>query len=241
MRIAFRFRPIPFVATVLLVALGVALGNWQQGRAQYKAALQARIGERGADAPLQLGPAPAELAPLEFRRVSVAGRFVDAWPVFLDNRPMRGQVGYYLVMPFKIAGSEMHVLVARGWLPRQAEYGKLPRIDTPQGTVTIEGIVTANPGRLMQLGTPAPLAPNAIVQNVEVAGFAEASGLALQPFFVQQTGPAMADEVLVRDWPAPSAGIDKHRGYALQWYGLAAMAFLFFVITGIRSGTKHVD
>jgi len=27
----------------------------------------------------------------------------------------------------------------------------------------------------------------------------------------------------------------------MQWYALAAMAFLFFVITGFRSGTKHDD
>jgi cytochrome oxidase assembly protein ShyY1 len=161
--------------------------------------------------------------------------------VFLDNRPQQGRAGFYLVMPFKIAGSDTSVLVARGWLPREAEHNRLPRYATPAGPTTIEGIVTGSPGHVMELGTPAPLKPNAIVQNVDVAGFAAASGLKLQPFFVEQTGPAQPGEALVRDWPAPSTGVDRNKGYALQWYGLATMAFLFFVITGFRSGTKHDD
>jgi cytochrome oxidase assembly protein ShyY1 len=239
MRIRFRFRTIPFVATVLLVALGIALGNWQERRAAQKTGLQARLAARGAEAPLVLGPALAPLEPIEYRRVTVRGEFIPGWPVFLDNRPQQGRAGFYLVMPFKIAGSDTSVLVARGWLPRSAEHDRLPRYATPAGPATIEGIVTGSPGHVMELGTPAPLQPNAIVQNVDVAGFARASGLKLQPFFVEQTGPGRPGEALVRDWPAPSAGIDKHKGYALQWYGLATMAFLFFVMTGFRSGTKH--
>jgi cytochrome oxidase assembly protein ShyY1 len=242
MRIRFRFRLIPFIATVLLVALGIALGNWQQGRAQQKGALQAKLSARSAEAPLALGPALTAAGELEFRRVRVSGEFVAGWPVFLDNRPQQGRAGYYLLMPFKIAGSDTHVLVARGWLARDpAEYGRLPHYATPAGRVTIEGIVKTSPGHVLQLGSAAPLKPGAIVQNVEVAQFAQASGLRLQPFFVEQNGPQQPGEALVRDWPAPSLGIDKHRGYAFQWYALAAMACLFFVITGFRSGTKQDD
>ena len=54
-------------------------------------------------------------------------------------------------------------------------------------------------------------------------------------------GAPAAGEVLVRNWPAPDTGIDKHRGYAVQWYALAAMAALFFVITGFRSGRKQAE
>ena len=242
MRIRFRFKLIPFIATVLLVALGIALGNWQQGRAAQKIALRDKMAERSAQPPLALGPAPLPLEALEYRRVSVTGEFVAGWPLFLDNRPYQGRAGFYLVMPFKIAGSDTHVLVARGWLPRDAaEYGRLPAYTTPPGRVTIEGIVTGSMGRVMQLGPPAPLKPDAIVQNVEVAQVAQASGLKLEPFFVQQTGPAGQGGALVRDWPVPSTGIEKHQGYAFQWYALAVMAFLFFVITGFRSGTRQDD
>lgn len=235
MRISFRFRPIPFVATVLLVALGISLGNWQERRAFEKIALQHKLTERAAAAPLTIGAAPLEAAPLEYRHVTVTGQFVSSYPVYLNNRPQDGRAGFYLLMPLKIAGSGMHVLVARGWLPRNAaEAGKLPPYATPSGTVTVDGIVKASVGHIMQLGTPEPVRPGAIVQNIDPAQFAQASGLQLQPFFIEQAGPNA--DGLVRNWPAPSLGVEKHQGYAFQWYALAAMALLFFVITGFRRG-----
>jgi cytochrome oxidase assembly protein ShyY1 len=242
MRFAFHFRPIPFIASLVLALLGIALGNWQAGRAEQKQAVQEQLDARAAEAPIALGPAITPAAALAYRRVTVTGEFIGKWPLFLANRPMAGRPGYYLVMPFKIAdasaGAATHVLVLRGWLPRTAEYGKLPAFDTPQGAVTIEGTVVATAGQVMDLGEGAALAPNAIVQNVDPAAVARATGLVLQPFFVQQTGPAQPGETLQRVWPSPSSGIDKHRGYAFQWYALAAMAILFFVITGFRSGTR---
>lgn len=251
MRLRFRFRGIPFLATVVLVALGMALGNWQVRRAAEKEAIAAAILERGRLPSMVMGSGSGVheddrvdtgVRPTEYRRVRVTGEFVAGWPIFLDNRPHAGRAGFYLAMPFKIAGSDRHVLVLRGWLPRDArEYTRLPDVATPPGRVTIEGVAVASAGRVMQLGTPGALQPGAIVQNLEVEDMARATGLRLEPYVVQQTGPQAPGDVLVRDWPAPATGIDKHRGYAFQWYGLAAMAALFFVITGFRSGRKQAE
>ena len=236
---AFRFRVIPFVATVGLVVLGVLLGNWQTRRAEEKLSIAARLVERGAIAPVVLGSGGGLPVDIEYRRVRVTGEWVAAWPLFLDNRPLNGRAGFILAMPFKIAGANQNVLVLRGWLPRDArEYGKLPEFATPAGPTTIEGVATLSAGHVMQLGTPGALKPGALVQNLTVDEVASASGLALLPFFVQQSGAGQGDG-LVRDWPAPATGVDKHRGYAFQWYALALMAALFFVITGFRSGRKQ--
>jgi cytochrome oxidase assembly protein ShyY1 len=241
MRFRFQFRLIPFIAALLVALLGIALGNWQQGRAAQKLAVQEKLNAFALGVPVALGPAITPASRLEYRRVTVTGEFVAGWPLFLANRPMMGRSGYYLVMPFKIADSSTHVLVMRGWLPREAEYGKLPAFQTPSGTVKIEGIVSGSAGHVMEIGKGAELAPRAIVQNLDPQAVAQASGLKLQPFFVQQTGPDLPGETLLRAWPAPSSGIDKHRGYAFQWYALAAMAVLFFVVTGFRSGAKQGD
>jgi len=234
MRLRFRFKPIPFVATLLVVALGLALGHWQERRAAQKTALQAQLAGRSRQPPLVLTGGTSDV-PQEFRRVIVRGQFVPGFPVFLDNRPYQGRAGYFLVMPFKIAGADQYVLVARGWLPRSAgAVGQLPAYQTPAGLTTLEGILRLDLGRVMQLGTAPPVTPNAMVQNVSVADVARASNLPLLPFFIAQTGPASAGDTLVRDWPAPGTGVEKHRGYAFQWYALATMAVLFFVITGFR-------
>jgi replication factor C small subunit len=33
--------------------------------------------------------------------------------------------------------------------------------------------------------------------------------------------------------------IDKHHGYAFQWYALAMAALIFYLVTGFRSGSKR--
>jgi surfeit locus 1 family protein len=239
-RPGFRFKLIPFVATVLVVALGIQLGNWQERRAAQKIALQDKLARGNAAAPLLLDGAPIAAEAVEFRRVAVTGEFVRDWPLYLENRPYQGRAGFYLLMPFKIAGSGMHVLIERGWLPRDmAARDKLPSYATPSGTVTVEGVVRLNAGHVMQLGTAPALAPNAIVLNADPLDVAKASGMTMQPFVVEQTAaakPSGDDAQMVRDWPAPSLGVEKHQGYAFQWYALAAMAVIFFVVNGFRRG-----
>jgi cytochrome oxidase assembly protein ShyY1 len=234
----FRFRWIPFIAMLVVVVIGVNLGNWQRHRAAAKIALQEKLlsGQRAAPAPLDGGSVDA--AALEWRRVRVTGRFVPEWAVYLDNRPYQGRAGFYQLMPFRIDGSGRAVLVERGWLPRDGvERTRLPDIATPAGTVTLVGVARASAGHVMQLGGAPVLTRGAIVQNADVGQFAAASGLSLLPLVIEQTAPAGAgDDRLLRDWPAPSLGVDMHRGYAFQWYALAATAFLFFVFSGLRRG-----
>ncbi|GJJ00429.1 SURF1-like protein [Duganella rhizosphaerae] len=242
MGIAFRFKLIPFVATVLVVALGIQLGNWQQRRAAQKIVLQAKLAQGNASAPVQLDGAPLAAEAVEFRRVSVTGEFVANWPLYLDNRPSAGRSGFYLLMPFKIAGTGMHVLVARGWLPRDpADRARLPAYATPTGTVTLQGMARLDAGHVMELAKTPTLTPKAIVQNADPLQVARDSGLTMQPFVIEQTAaaqPAGDDAQMVRDWPAPALGVEKHQGYAFQWYALSAMAVIFFVVNGFRRGKQ---
>jgi cytochrome oxidase assembly protein ShyY1 len=244
MRLRFRFRTIPFIATVLLVALGILLGNWQTRRAAEKTALLASVKQRLDGPAVVLGPQTVDPAAVEYRHVIVTGEFVPTWPVFLDNRPFQGSSGFSLLMPFKIAQSDKYVLVERGWLPHGVTHNDLPQVATPRGQIRIDGIAVLRPGRVLQLGTPAPLKPGAVVQNLELQDFARASSLDLQPFMIVQVGPDVGGRYTAgmapqRNWTVPGIDASRHRGYAFQWYGLAVMTFLFFVITGFRSASKQ--
>jgi surfeit locus 1 family protein len=236
----FRFRWIPFIATVVAVALGVALGQWQTRRAAEKEQIETKLSERQSAPPLAIGVQPRadrDVDELEYRRVVVRGEFVRDRPIYLDNRPYQGVPGFYVLTPLKIAGSDLHVLIARGWTRRDpVDRTKVMAPAPPAGVVDIEGVVKRNAGHVMQLGRPEPLRPGAIVQNLDIAEFAQSSKLAMQPFVIEQLTDTR--DQLVRDWPRPSAGVDKHLGYAFQWYALAATAFLFFIVTGFRSGRK---
>lgn len=238
MRLSFRFRWIPFIATLVVVAIGIALGNWQQRRAETKQEVARQISLRAEMPPLTASALPAGSPPEEFRRIVAQGEFLAGWPLYLENRPHEGRAGFHLLMPMRLSGSEQVVLVLRGWFPRDArDRARIPDIDVPKGEVQIEGRVRSGISRTLQLGEPQPLYPGAIVQNLQVADLAAASGLPLQTFIIEQTSDT--HDGLVRDWPLPSAGIDKHRGYAFQWYALAAAALIFFLVTGFRSGSKR--
>lgn len=229
----FRFRLVPFVVTVMLMALGVTLAQWQTRRGDQKQLIESKLLQRQAAPTLQFGDASLDVDQLEYRRMAIRGEFIAGWPVYLDNRPLNGVAGFYVLMPFKIPASDSYVLVARGWLPRDpSDRSKLPSYPTPGGTVEIEGLVRRDFGHVLQLGDAGPLRPQAIVQNLGISEFAAASKLTLQPFVIEQTSDA--EDHLRREWPSPSLGIEKHRGYAFQWYALAVMAFIFFVVTGWR-------
>ncbi|WP_371326551.1 SURF1 family protein [Collimonas sp. OK412] len=232
------------MATVLLVLLGITLAQWQTRRGDQKQAIENRLLQREADATVKLGGALQDVDQIEFRHMALRGEFIAGWPVYLDNRPLNGVAGFYVLMPFKLAASDTgvdsYVLVARGWLPRDpADRSKLPSYPTPAGTVEIEGLVRRDFGHVLQLGDAGPLRPQAIVQNLGISEFAAASKFRLQPFVIEQT--SNSDDHLLRDWPRPSLGIEKHRGYAFQWYALAVMALIFFVVTGFRRGSENTN
>lgn len=244
----YRFRAIPFAAMLVAVTIGILMGNWQARRAEQKIALGQLLATRQRAEPLVLGSQAIADDAIEFRRVSVSGRFLPDWAIYLDNRPYNGRAGFYLLMPFHIDGSDRNLLVERGWLPRDtAARDRVPAVATPAGTVTITGIARLNAGHVMQLGSAPPLRPGAIVQNADIVQLQSASGLKLEPFVLEQTVDAIAgqghgegnnDGPLVRDWPAPSLGVDMHRGYMFQWYALALTAFLFYGWTGFSRGRK---
>lgn len=237
MPIVFRFRWVPLIAALVAVSVGLLLGQWQTRRALEKESIEQKLLTRANAAPIVLDGRVEILDEIEYRRVKLIGQFVSEWPIYLDNRPYKGGAGFYVLMPFKLANSPVHVLIARGWTPRNNNArSKLPVLLTPDGTVEVQGLVRRNPGRLLQLGPEAPLLPHAIVQNMDIATFAVASKLEMKPFLVEQLSDAA--DGLVRDWPRPSSGAEKHRAYAFQWYALAVMAFLFFVVTGFRRESR---
>jgi len=214
-------------AAVVGLLVTAALGRWQLGRADEKQALQARVEARGQqdviDGASLAGEIPAE--ELLQRRITARGRWLPEHTVFLDNRPMQGRVGFYIVTPLRLAGQEAVVLVQRGWVPRDfSDRSRVPAIETPGGLVEVQGRIVPPPSKLYELGEAGR---GTIRQNLDVADFRAETGLPLAAVSIQQTGPD--DGALVREWPVISAGVDKHYGYAFQWFGLSALIAVLYV------------
>lgn len=234
---------------ILLAALagvvGTArLGVWQLDRAAQKVTRQALLDGRGTMPELtaaDLARHPDEVGAQTQRRIRLQGRWVARATVFLDNRPMSGRVGFHVVTPLQLADGTA-VLVERGWAPRNAlRREDLPPVQTPEtDTVTIVARIIPAPSRLFDFGG---LDIGPIRQNLDLAAAARESGLNLRPVALLQTeGPA--DDGLLRHWSAPSTGIDKHHGYAVQWFALSALIAGLYVwfqlIRPRRQAASHV-
>lgn len=231
-------RILPFVVTALLCAVGISLGNWQTRRAEEKEVLAHLMQDQLRKPALTFTTNMAVTDLQAFQRVKLRGQFIGNWPLYLDNRPLNGVAGFYVLMPFKLQDSDVTILVARGWRQRNpVERTKMPELVTSEGTIELEGAIRDHLDRTMQLGQSEALKPGAIVQSLSLDDLRKQSGLKMVDKVLEQTSDA--NDGLVRDWPKPSAGSDKHRAYAFQWYGLALMAAIFFVVTGVRRGKRR--
>jgi surfeit locus 1 family protein len=214
------------LAAVAGVAATLALGAWQLGRAHDKLALHAAIEQRKALPPLDLQAllAARQPADLVHRPVVLRGAWVARHTVFLDNRQMQGKPGFYVVTPLKLEGSDAAVLVERGWVQRNfVDREKLPAIETPPGPVEVRGRMAPPPAKLYEF---AGAAAGPIRQNLDLAQFRAETGLALVDLAVQQTGPA--SEGLLRAWPEPASGVEKHYGYTFQWWALSGLIAILY-------------
>lgn len=215
-------------AAVLGVAATFALGLWQLDRAHQKEALAADIAARALQPPLAQDALLASDAPsLAHRRVQLRGTWIADRTVFLDNRQMPGgAVGFYVVTPLRLAGTDRVVLVQRGWAPRNfMAREQLPPVQTPAGDVQLEGRIAPPPSRLYQ---PGAAGSGPIRQNLDLSAFAAETGLALLPVTVQQTGGA--SQGLRRDWPEASGrGPETNYGYAFQWWALCGLIAALYV------------
>jgi surfeit locus 1 family protein len=222
-----RFRPRWWGVLFVLAACAsaVALGNWQTRRADEKRALAERFDQAGRAAATAVPAVRVQAEALVFKRLSVAGRFLPQFTVLLDNKVYRGRPGYFVVTPLRIGEGPMHVLVNRGWIPADVRRENLPAITTPAGEVLIEGLGLEHAPRVLAAGTGAP--EGRVWQGLGLEEFARWSGLALQPVFLQQH--SAIDDGLVRDWPRPDFGIDRHTSYAMQWYLIAALSIVIFI------------
>jgi surfeit locus 1 family protein len=202
---SFRPRLWALALAAAACAAGIALGNWQGRRAEEKRVRAEQV-----------------------QRIAVHGEFLPERTVFLDNKVRDHRAGYEVVTPLRL-GEGIHVLVNRGWVAAPPRRDQLPEVTTPQGRVRVEGVLLARFPRTLDLGDPGK---GRVRQSVELKAFAAETGLPLQAFVIEQHR-GIADGLL-REWPRPDAGIEKHQGYQLQWYSLAALAVVLAIVFSFR-------
>lgn len=218
----------------LVLALGFAgLGRWQLGREAEKRALLA-----AAEAALQAPPVALDAASRPGSdpvRAAGAGRFLGTPVLWLDNQRRGQRVGLKMYCAFAPA-TGAPLLVDLGWLPLDGARA-LPAERCPAGEATLSGLLVPPPAAGLVIGGGLQLQPGGawLALSVEPAAIAQAWSL-----------PALAPRVLRLD-PALPIGHErdldllpntlppeKHRGYAIQWFGLSAAMVVIVLLLSFR-------
>ena len=207
-----------------LAAAFALLGQWQLGRAREKESMLAAVerAERVAPQRLGNGVVPGSGRPV---RVVVQGQFDASRELLLDNQSHAGKAGVRVLTPFRIGGSTSHLLVDRGWLAVDPATRVPATVEGPAaGEREVRGLLTALPGVGVRMGDGAidfeDGAP--LLAHLDQAALRNALGTGLVDGLLR-LDPDLPGGFLREYQPVPaSMPPARHRGYALQWFALAA-------------------
>ena len=229
----------PTAGVLLLLPLFMSLGFWQLDRAEQKRALHKEFEHRQNAAVIDLNvnhQLQNNFDELNWRKVTVEGAFSRGTNILLDNQVKAGVIGYLVYSPFKPKGQNVWTLVNRGWVPAGESREHLPQITVDDEMLRIFGSIKSPPH------TGILLAENIIehldrgillrVQKLELAGIEKDIGLELSPYVIRMDPESPGG--LIRDWKTPGSGVERHQGYAFQWFAMATAIFLIYLILNIK-------
>jgi surfeit locus 1 family protein len=233
-----RFRPrlLMTLLSMALIALFISFGQWQWNKATVKGDLQTLLDTRSAEPAISMPVVPANAQAMRYRQVITRGHYEAEHQILLDNRVHREQAGYHVITPLRIENSEMRVLVNRGWLPALAEHSHTPEVATPAGLVEVSGMAIVPGTRYFTLGAEVAGGTSGwqkVWQNLDLPRYGKAVNFPVQPVIIQLSPESTAGG-FAREWPRPDERIERHVGYALQWWGFALATVLIWLVVNFR-------
>jgi len=226
-RSRFAPRPVPTVLTLAAVALFATAGSWQLGRAAEKRALAADFA--GGGPALEWRRLPAD-AP-RYQRVTLRGHYDTERQFLLDNMSHESVAGLQVLTPLVLDDGSA-VLVNRGWLPWGPTRSTLPAVAVDGGKRTVVGRIDELPKPGIWLKAPPATGWPRLVQYPRMEELSQALGREL-PRWQVLMDPAVPDG-FVRAWTVPGTPVDRHLGYAVQWFAFAAVAVAIWLVLSFR-------
>lgn len=226
------------IAVVIATAMLLALGAWQMQRLHWKRDLIARFEARAAAEPVALKAAlnmfTGSTDDARFLRVHATGRYDHERELHLYAL-RKGEPGWHIVTPLQTADGQ-RVLVIRGFVPDRLKEPRTRAEGAPEGNVEVTGQVRY--GETAGTFTPDndPSANRWFWRDLTAMQQAAGAGQGtfMLPFFVELEAPDHAAR-----WPEPhpftAARLhNRHLGYAITWFGLAAALLAIYGVLVFR-------
>lgn len=219
----FRFPVVLTLVAAVALALLLGLGTWQTQRLQWKLDLIARAEAAAQRPPVPLAQALAETAP-EFRQVILTCRGLGA-AAFVELQTIEdGDAGVRLISACPLDGRGS-ILVDRGFIPAGTTDRPAVRADDAM-PVVVAGVLRRPPAP----GAMTPPPSGRVFYGRDQQAMAQVLGAAapVSPYVVYATTSANPELTGLRPVAPPAAFSNNHLGYALTWFGLAAVLVVFY-------------
>ena len=238
---AWQFTPNlwPSVATLVILPVLLALGFWQLDRADQKRTIHTEFLQHQADEIIDLNSAHSlrvNKNEMMWRNVKVSGQFETSMQVLLDNQVVNSVAGYYVYTPFQLMNEDAWVLVNRGWLAAGNDRNVSPDFGEVENTDTeITGVAKDVPLTGILLGDEKIEQMSEDVFRVQRINLQEIEELVehdLLPYVIRlHAGSANGYH---RNWRLPGSGEERHLGYAFQWFAMAAVLLIIYIVVNLK-------
>lgn len=235
---------------LLGIALFTKLGAWQLARMHEKQAMLDAVSAVLRDRQAQ--PLAAAADPARARGYAWAagrGRFADLPAILLDNQSRQERPGiraYRVFLPDQGAP----LLVELGWLPLPGDR-RMPAVPVPEDVRHVAGLLAPPPSAGLAKGTLVPVCANppcgsgasrdafltialdtqALAETLHLESLAPRI-LKLDPRQSLPPTPAYARDLDILPNTLPP---ERHLGYAVQWFGLAATVLVIALVLTFRT------
>lgn len=220
-----------WLITTLLVFLGTAfcirMGIWQLDRLEQRRAFNTQVENMRAVKSLDLNQnLPADISAMEWRAVTVTGKYDFENQVALRNQYNGDQYGYHLITPLLFSGGA--VLVDRGWIPADgnaapSDWNKYDEM----GQVTVTGQIRLGQKKPAFGGVAdADTGHLDIWNNLNVVRISEQSPYPILPVYMQPNKIENDSVPPIPFQPVVELTEGPHFGYALQWFAFATILFV---------------
>ncbi|SRR6266498_561665 len=229
------------LATFLVLAgtaLCIRLGVWQLDRLAQRRVFNHQVESMRAAPLLNLNQEqPRDIAKMEWRSVTVQGKYDFENQVALRNQYNNTQYGYHLITPLLFnpstgsAQAPLAVLVDRGWIPADVESTSIDwrKYDQP-GEVKVTGQIRLGETKPAFGGVADKIPPPG--QKLELWNNADVTHITSQlpypalPIYIQPNMDDNATNPPIPYQPELDLSEGPHLGYAFQWFTFATILFV---------------
>jgi surfeit locus 1 family protein len=225
------------LAFILCIGFSL-LGRWQLARAEWKQqrldAVTSVLRDRDEKPVASVLSQSMKVGAIDLTWVSGRGHFLSVPALYLDNQRRGEQVGVHVYRVFQ-AEQGPPFLLNLGWLPVPGNRD-MPKVDSIVGEYTVEGLLLPPPSSGLAMGE-AYVKTNQdywLMTRIDLSALSKDLKLELAPRVLRldpdnTLGYARDLDILPNTLPP-----EKHRGYAVQWFGLAIATLVITIILTLR-------